>query len=144
MAETTPLRRFTEPTATGRSTSFRRPCSVRMIPLPLELVALLITESDLRSALTARLTMLGFDVVAFGAQQEAEAMPRAMMKSGVLITDNDDIGLACYETQPWLEVIILDGSSANPDGRPLRLPRRGATRSIAAILEHWRAAKPPE
>ena len=112
--------------------------------MSLELVVLLIIENGLRSALTARLTMLGFDVVTFGAQQDAEAMPRAMMTSSVLITDDDDIGLACYETQPWLEVIILDGSSADPDGRPLRLPRRGATRSVAAILEHWRAAKPPE
>ena len=71
-------------------------------------------------------------------------MPAGMMSSGVLITDDGDIGLACHETQPWLGVIILDGSSANPDERPLRLPRRGATRRVAAVLERWHAPKPPE
>jgi len=112
--------------------------------LPLELVVLLITESDLRSTLTARLTLLGFNVVTFRAQQEVEAMPAAMMTSSVLITNDDDIGQACSDTQPWLEVMILDESCAETAGRPLRLPRRGATRRVAAILERWRAAKPPE
>lgn len=112
--------------------------------LPLELVVLLITENDVRSALTARLTMLGFNVVTFGAQPEVEAMSSALMTSGVLITDDNDIGQACCDTQPWLEVIILDGSCAETDGRPLRLPRRGATRRISSILERWRVAKPPE
>lgn len=114
-----------------------------MMLLPLELVALLISENDLRSALTARLTMLGFNVATFGARQEAEALPAAMMTNGVLITDDSRVGLACYETQPWLEVIILNGASTNPDERPLHLPRRGATRHVATALERWRS-KPPE
>jgi len=106
--------------------------------LSLDLVVLLISERDLRSALTARLTMLGINVVTLGPDQKPEALPIAMITRGVLVTDDGTIGLASCEMQAWLQVIVLDGSTAGPDDRPLRLARRGATRLVVEALDRWR------
>ena len=112
--------------------------------MPLDLVVLLISESDLRSALTARLTILGINVVTLGPDQQPEALPIAMIANGVLITDDGDVGTTCCETQAWLQVIILNGSTVRSDDRPLRLSRRGATRLVVEALGRWRDLKPPE
>ena len=106
--------------------------------MPLDLVVLLISENDLRSALTARLTMLGINVVTLGPDQMPGALPIAMVANGVLITDDGGIGAVCCETQTWLQVIILNGSTTEPDNRPLRLSRRGATRLVVEALDRWR------
>ena len=109
-------------------------------PLFLDLVVLLISESDLRSALTARLTMVGINVVTIGADQSAQGMPDATIMTAVLVTDDDVIGRAASEASPrWLQVIVLNGSSGSPDDRPVRLPRRGATRRLVEMLDGWRA-----
>lgn len=109
----------------------------------LDLVVLLISESDLRSALTARLTMVGINVVTIGADQSAQGMPDATIMTAVLVTDDDVIGRAASEASPrWLQVIVLNGSSGSPDDRPVRLPRRGATRRLVEMLDGWRAPIP--
>jgi hypothetical protein len=113
----------------------------------LDLVVLLISERDLRSALTARLTMLGINVVTLGPDQKPGALAAAMIANGVLVTDDGTIGVACCETQSWLQVIILDGSTSGSDDRPLRLARRGATRLVVEALDRWREPTlpvPPE
>lgn len=115
-----------------------------MLPLPLELVVLMISERDLRSALTARLTMLGFNVVTLGPGQKLEAIAAPTIATGVLITDDEAAGLAASQTQAWLQVIVLNGSTAGSDGRPLRLSRRGATRLVVEALDRWRDITPPE
>ena len=111
--------------------------------MPLDLVVLLISENDLRSALTARLTMVGINVVTIGADQLARGMPDATIMTAVLVTDDDAIGWAASEAAPrWLQVIILNGSSGCLDDRPVRLPRRGATRRLVEMLDGWRAPSP--
>ncbi len=110
-----------------------------MLPLPLELVVLMISESDLRSALTARLTMLGFNVVTLGPEQKPAGLPPMTVASGVLVTDDSDAGLIASDAQPWIQVIVLNGSSVGPGDRPLRLSRRGATRLVVDALERLRA-----
>jgi hypothetical protein len=108
--------------------------------LSLDLVVLLISESDLRSALTARLTMVGINVVTIGADQLAQGMPGTTIMTAVLVTDDDVIGRAASEASPrWLQVIVLNGSSGSLDDRPVRLPRRGATRRLVDVLDGWRA-----
>ena len=107
--------------------------------MSLDLVVLLISESDLRSALTARLTMVGINVVTIGADQFAQGIPDATIITAVLVTDDDAIGRAAGEACPrWLQVIILNGSSGSLDDRPVRLPRRGATRRLVELLDGWR------
>jgi hypothetical protein len=108
--------------------------------LSLDLVVLLISESDLRSALTARLTMVGINVVTIGADQLAQGLPGDTIKTAVLVTDNDSVGQSASETSPaWLQVVILNGSSGDCDDRLVRLSRRGAIRRVVEILEGWRA-----
>lgn len=112
--------------------------------MPLELVVLLISESDLRSALTARLTMLGFNVVTLGPGQMPEDLPSATIAAGVLVTDAEAAAQSAGDAQAWLQVIVLDESASASDGRPIRLPRRGATRHVVEVLARWRDARPPE
>ena len=57
-------------------------------PLSLDLVVLLISESDLRSALTARLTMVGINVVTIGVDQLAQGMPEATIMTAALVTNS--------------------------------------------------------
>ncbi|MGN6817292.1 MAG: hypothetical protein ACTHJR_01320 [Sphingomonas sp.] len=106
--------------------------------MPLDLVVLLISENDLRSALTARLTMLGMNVVTLGPEQIPGGLPGATIANGVLITDDGGVGLGACEAQAWLQVIVLDESPSAPEDRPLRLPRTGATRHVVEALARWR------
>jgi len=111
--------------------------------LPLELVVLLISESDLRSALTARLTMIGINVVTVGADQLSQSMPGTAIETAVLVTDDGSVGQAASEVFPaWSQVVILNGSSGGLDDRPVRLSRRGAIRRLVEILDGWRAPIP--
>ncbi len=113
--------------------------------MPLDLVVLLISESDLRSALTARLTMVGINVVTIGVDQLAQGMSGTTIMTAVLVTDDDAIGRAASEASPgWLQVIVLNGSSGSLDDRPVRLSRRGATRRLVDMLDSWRAPIPPQ
>jgi hypothetical protein len=110
--------------------------------LSLDLIVLLISESDLRSALTARLTMIGINVVTIGADQLARGMPGTVLKTAVLVTDDGPIGQAASEvSSAWLQVVILNGASGGLDDRPVRLSRRGAIRRLVEVLEGWRAPK---
>lgn len=107
--------------------------------MPLDLVVLLISESDLRSALTARLTMLGINVVTIGPGRLARGMSGADVTTAVLVTDDSDAGHAAVAASPgWLQAIILGGETNSLDERPVRLPRRDATRRVVEILEGWR------
>jgi len=116
-----------------------------MPALSLDLVVLLISESDLRSALTARLTMVGINVVTIGADQLVQGLPGMAIKTAVLITDDGSIGHVASEASPaWLQVVILNGSSGGLDDRPVRLSRRGATRRLVEILDGWRAPNPSQ
>ena len=109
--------------------------------MPFDLVVLLISESDLRSALTARLTMAGANVVTIGPDQVARGMSSATIATAVLITDDETVGEAAGQaSSSWLRVIVLNGSSGDIDGRPVRLSRRGATRRVIEVLDAWRAA----
>ncbi|WP_296612377.1 hypothetical protein [Sphingomonas sp.] len=111
--------------------------------MPFDLIVLLISESDLRSALTARLTMIGINVVTIGADQLVRGLHGLAVTTAVLVTDDGPIGQAAAEVSPpWLQVIILNGSSGELDDRPVRLPRRGATRRLVEILDGWRASSP--
>ena len=108
--------------------------------MSLDLVVLLISESDLRSALTARLTMVGINVITIGADQLVQDMPDTAIKTAVLVTDDGSIGQVASEASPaWLQVVILNGSSGGLDDRPVRLSRRGVTRRLVEILDGWRA-----
>jgi hypothetical protein len=108
--------------------------------LSLDLVVLLISESDLRSALTARLTMGGINVVTIGADQLVQGLPGETVKTAVLVTDDGSVGQAASEASPaWLQVVILNGSSGGLDDRPVRLSRRGAIRRLVELLDGWRA-----
>lgn len=108
--------------------------------MSLDLVVLLISESDLRSALTARLTMIGINVVTVGADQLAQGMPGTAIKTAVLVTDDGSVGQIASEAFPaWLRVVILNGSSGGPDDRPMRLARRGVLRRLVELLDGWRA-----
>ncbi|HWU72307.1 MAG TPA: hypothetical protein VN137_02410 [Sphingomonas sp.] len=110
-----------------------------------DLVVLLISESDLRSALTARLTMIGINVVTIGADQLLRGTPGMAVTTAVLVTDDDSIGQAAAEISPaWLQVVILNGASGDLDDRPVRLSRRGATRRLVEILDGWRTPTPSQ
>jgi hypothetical protein len=111
--------------------------------LSLDLVVLLLSESDLRSALTARLTMVGINVVTIGADQLTQGMPGLAIATAVLVTDDVAIAQTAGESA-WLRVVILNGSSGSLDDRPVRLPRRGATRRLVNVLDSWRAPTPPQ
>ncbi|MBW8910505.1 MAG: hypothetical protein JF564_01080 [Sphingomonas sp.] len=107
--------------------------------MSLDLVVLLISESDLRSALTARLTMIGINVVTIGADQLVQGMPGTAIETAVLVTDDGSIGQAASEVSPaWLQVVILNGSTGGLDDRPVRLSRRGAIRRLVDVLDGWR------
>ena len=111
--------------------------------MPLDLVVLLISESDLRSTLTARLTMVGINVATIGADQLAQGMPGTTMLTAVLVTDDDAIGRAASEASPgWLQVVILNGSSGSLDDRPVRLPRHGAARRLVELFDGWCVPSP--
>jgi len=113
--------------------------------LLLDLVVLLISENDLRSALTARLTMVGINVVTIGADQLAQGMPDGTISTAALVTDDAAIGHAASKASPrWLQVVILNGSSGSLDDRPVRLSRRGATRQLVDILADWGAPTPSQ
>jgi hypothetical protein len=113
--------------------------------LILDLVALLISENDLRSALTARLTMIGINVVTIGPDQVARNMPGTVVTTAVLITDDVPLGQTAAAGSPaWLQVIILNGSSSSLDERPVRLARRDATRRVVDVLDGWRTPNPSQ
>jgi hypothetical protein len=108
--------------------------------LSFDLIVLLISESDLRSALTARLTMIGINVVTISADQLMQGISGTAIKTAVLVTDDSAIGHAASDaSQGWLQVVILNGSSGGLDDRPVRLSRRGAIRRLVEILDGWRA-----
>jgi hypothetical protein len=113
--------------------------------LSLDLVVLLIFESDLRSALTARLTMIGINVVTIGVDQWAQGIPGTAIETAVLVTDDSSIGQAASEISPaWLQVVILNGSAGDTDDRPVRLSRRGAIRRLVEVLDDWRVPIPSQ
>lgn len=112
--------------------------------MPLDLVILLISENDLRSALTARLTMLGINVVTLGPGQTPDSLPVTTVASGILVTDDDAIGCAAGATQSWLQVIVLHETPGQPDDRPLRVSRQGGTRKVVEALGRWRTPTPQE
>jgi hypothetical protein len=112
--------------------------------LSLDLIVLMISESDLRSALTARLTMIGINVVTIGADQLVQGVTGTAIETAVLVTDDGSIGQSASEISPWLQVIILNGSTGGLDDRPVRLSRRGTIRRLVEILDGWRAPTPPQ
>ena len=119
--------------------------SIWIPALSLELVVLLISESDLRSALTARLTMIGINVVTIGVDQLMRDMSGTAIETAVLVTDDGPVGQAASEASPaWLQVVILNGSSGGLDDRPVRLSRRGAVRRLVEILDGWRLPIPSQ
>jgi hypothetical protein len=107
--------------------------------LSLDLVVLLISESDLRSALTARLTMIGINVITIRADQLVQGMSGTAIETAVLVTDDSSIGQAASDiSSAWLQVVILNGSSGSLGDRPVRLSRRGAIRRLVEVLDGWR------
>jgi hypothetical protein len=113
--------------------------------LSLDLIVLLISESDLRSALTARLTMIGINVVTIGVDQLMQGMPGTAIETAVLVTDDGPIGQAASEVSPaWLQVVILNGTRGGLDDRPVRLSRNGAIRRLVEILDGWRTPSPSQ
>ena len=104
--------------------------------MPLDLVVLQISEDDLRSALTAKLTMLGFNVITLRRGQLTGGLSGTTIEQAVLITD-DEAAAVCPPLPGWLQVILLNGTSGDATDRPLRLSRRDATRRVAEILSQW-------
>ena len=104
--------------------------------MPLDLVVLQVSEDDLRSALTARLTMLGFNVITLRRGQMAGRLSGTTIARAVLVTDDE--ALAADTPLPgWLQVILLNGLQGDTTDRPLRLSRRDATRRVAEVLSQW-------
>ena len=104
--------------------------------MPLDLVVLQISEDDLRSALTAKLTMLGFNVITLRRGQLTGGLSGTTIEQAVLITDDDALA-ACTPLPGWLQVILLNGTSSDATDRPLRLSRRDAPRRVADVLSQW-------
>lgn len=110
--------------------------------MSLDLIVLLISENDLRSALTARLTMIGINVVTIGVDQLVQGMQGTAIETAVLVTDDGPIGQAASEeSPPWLQVVILNGARGSLDDRPVRLSRTGAVRRLVEILDGWRGPR---
>ncbi|WP_066805577.1 hypothetical protein [Sphingomonas asaccharolytica] len=104
--------------------------------MPLDLVVLQISEDDLRSALTAKLTMMGFNVITLRRGQLTGGLSGSTIEQAVLITDDEALA-ACSPLPGWLQVILLNGSSGDVTERPLRLSGRDATRSVGEVLARW-------
>ena len=104
--------------------------------MPLDLVVLQISEDDLRSALTARLTMLGFNVITLRHDQKTDGLSSITISRAVLITDDEALATATPISN-WLQVILLAASPGDVADRPLRLSRRDATRRVAEVLSQW-------
>lgn len=104
--------------------------------MPLDLVVLQVSEDDLRSALTAKLTMLGFNVITLRRGQLTGGLSGTTIEQAVLITDDEAL-TAGTPLPGWLQVILLNGSTGDATDRPLRLSRRDATRSVGEVLSQW-------
>jgi hypothetical protein len=104
--------------------------------VPLDLVVLQISEDDLRSALTAKLTMRGFNVITLRPGQLTGGLSGTTIEQAVLITDDEALA-ACTPLPGWLQVILLNGTSGVVTDRPLRLSRRDATRRVVDVLSQW-------
>jgi hypothetical protein len=104
--------------------------------VPLDLVVLQISENDLRSALTVRLTMLGLNVITLGRDRMTDGLSDITMAQAVLITDDEALA-ASAPFPTWFQVILLNGSSGDAADRPLRLSRRDATRRVVETLVQW-------
>ena len=111
--------------------------------MPLDLVVLQISEDDLRSALTAKLTMLGFNVITLRRGQLTGGLSGTTIEQAVLITDDEALA-ACTPLPGWLQVILLNGTSGDATDRPLRLSSGDATRRIAEILSQWYDSSRPK
>lgn len=104
--------------------------------MPLDLVVLQISEADLRSALAAKLTMLGFNVITLRRDQLTGGLSGTTIEQAVLITDEAALA-ACPPLPGWLQVILLNGTSGDATDRPLRLSSSDATRRLADVLSEW-------
>ncbi len=110
--------------------------------MTLDFVVISLEDSSLRSVLTARLTMLGMNVVTREHWTARNDARDSGFTSAVLVTDNEALGLQEALERPWLQVLILNGVTNDAGERPLRLPKRGATQRIADALIRLSAINP--
>lgn len=106
----------------------------------------MIAENGLRSALAARLTMQGENVVTLARGLDDPELERLARNRAILIAD-----LAMLEDQldailadsGWHRVVLLNGEARDePGDRVIRLQRRNAVAQVAATLASWRATTP--
>jgi hypothetical protein len=102
----------------------------------------MIAESGLRSALAARLTMQGENVVTLSHGLHDPELERLARHRAVLIADLailEDQMASILADSGWHRVVLLNGEAREePGDRVIRLQRRDAVAQVAATLAKWR------
>lgn len=114
------------------------------------LLVLIIREAGLRSILTARLSLVGADLITANDVHDP-ALSRSMRQPGVLILDETAVAgrsgewLDTVLADPqWRRIVLLCETPPPPDvseadARLLRLERASATSAIAELIPRWQA-----
>lgn len=108
----------------------------------------MIAESGLRSALAARLTMQGENVVTLAHGLNDPELERLARNRAILIADRamlSDSLDAILADSGWYRVVLLDGEAREEIGdRVIWLQRVHALTQVAATLAQWRGSMPAE
>ncbi|MES2096746.1 MAG: hypothetical protein V4459_08280 [Pseudomonadota bacterium] len=111
-----------------------------------DLIVLMIAENGLRSALAARLTMQGENVLTLSHGLDDPELERLARHRAIMIADLamlDDRLASILADSGWHRVVLLNGEAREePGDRVIRLQRRDAVQQVAATLAKWRAATP--
>lgn len=97
-------------------------------------IVLSITDSSLRSVLTARLTILGVDVLTHEGWAARGSAEDETISDAILVTDDESFALRESEARGWRQVLVLNGSPSAESERPVRHPKTATARSIAELL----------
>lgn len=97
-------------------------------------IVLSITDSSLRSVLTARLTILGVDVLTHEGWTARGSAEDENISDAILVTDDESFALREAEARGWRQVLVLNGSPSAESERPVRHPKTATARSIAELL----------
>lgn len=110
------------------------------------LLVLIFAEAGLRSTLTARLSLLGVDLVTAHGLHDP-ALARSLRKPAVLVVDDASV---CGRSEEWIDsllgdplwrdvVVLGEVPPAARDPRLLQVDRNNAVDAIAALLPRWQA-----
>jgi hypothetical protein len=122
----------------------------RPIVSPSVLLVLIIREAGLRSTLSARLSLVGADLITARSLDDP-VLRRSVQRPAILIIEEETIAgfdmidlVTLLDSPHWRQVVALCDAlpgpvAPNSDPRLLRLERKSAPSAIAELVPRWQS-----